>query len=242
MKRSALILAAFLASLAFVGTASAGAEGGPCTTPQGSGAELEADCKALAEDEKALAEDEAEEAKQKREDEAPSFLKVTVKSFTGLPPGYTYAEPGFAEITSNTPGRDLTVQVDGEGKTWIYNENQRSGDGKIIFPWSCRHPETVYRYAISAGTEPGHILTRSGHFKGASRYRCALLFNLAVREHAEAIRQREAVERKHRREALERQRRFESNCRTVGGTPVTIQTREGPYIVCRSQTGGIVAV
>jgi hypothetical protein len=176
------------------------------------------------------------------EQAAPPSLNVTVKSFTGFPPGYTYAEPGYTEITSDTPGSDLTVQVDGEGKAWLYNENDRSGDGKVIFGWSCRHPDTVYSYVVSAGTEPGHILTRSGHFKGASRYRCALLFNLAIHERAEAIRRQEALERKRRREALERQRRFESNCRTVGGTPVTIQTREGPYIVCRSQTGGIVPV
>jgi hypothetical protein len=215
--RSVFVVAlAALVSLAFAGTASAAAEEEECPGVLG------VPC-------------EAERA-------APPLLNVTLASFTGVPTLFTYAEPGYTEITSDTPGRDLTIQVRGEGKAWLYNENDRLGDGSVIFGWSCRHPGTVYSYVVSAGTEPGHILTRSGHFKGASRYRCALLFNIAVREHVAAIRQREAVERKHRREALERQRRFESNCRTVGGTPVTIQTREGPYIVCRSQTGGIVAV
>ncbi len=89
------------------------------------------------------------------EQAAPPSLNVTVKSFTGFPPGYTYAEPGYTEITSDTPGSDLTVQVDGEGKAWLYNENDRSGDGKVIFGWSCRHPDTVYSYVVSAGTETG---------------------------------------------------------------------------------------
>jgi hypothetical protein len=190
---------------------------------------LEATCKALAET-------EAESAKMAAEEAAPTSLNVTLESHHGG----SYAEPGYTVIKSETSGRDLTVQVSTGDQTVIFTEESRAGDGKVWIPWSCRHPGAVYSYTVSAGTQS--ILTRNGHFTGASRYWCGQLLRRAVRERTEAIRQREEVERKHRREALERQRRFEANCRTVGGTPVTIQTREGPYIVCRSQTGGIVPV
>jgi hypothetical protein len=83
-------------------------------------------------------------------------------------------------------------------------------------------------------------LPKSGSFTDASRGQCEKARRLSVRKHREEVRQQHAEERRELDEELARDRLYEANCRKVGGKPVTIQTNEGPEIVCRSQTGGIV--
>lgn len=61
-------------------------------------------------------------------------------------------------------------------------------------------------------------------------------------ESTEEVREQRAREHRTFEEQLARDRLYEANCRKVGGKPVTIQTNEGPELVCRSQTGGIVEV
>jgi hypothetical protein len=108
--------------------------------------------------------------------------------------------------------------------------------------WSCKQPGTVYSYVVTATAEFGEEppLTKSGSFVGASRRQCYEAPRLARRKHREEVREQHAKERRKLDEELARDRLYEANCRKVGGKPVTIQTSEGPEIVCRSQTGGIV--
>lgn len=118
-----------------------------------------------------------------------------------------------------------------------------SGDKYVsVISWSCKQPGTVYSYEITAtsrfGEEPP--LTKTGSFVGASKRQCKEAPRLALQKHREEVRQQLAQERRKLDEELARDRLYEANCREVGGKPVTIQTSEGPEIVCRSQTGGIV--
>ena len=111
----------------------------------------------------------------------------------------------------------------------------------VVF-WSCKPPGTVYSYTVTATTEYGEepSLTKTGSFAGATQRQCNQALRVYLRRHGEEVRHEQAKARRERGEELARQRRFESNCRIVGGKPVTIQTSRGPEIVCRSQTGGIV--
>ena len=115
---------------------------------------------------------------------------------------------------------------------------------EALVQWTCKKPGTVYSYTVTAeprwGEEPP--LTKTGSFKGASQRQCDDALRLHLRKHGEEVRRQQAQARRERGEELARQRRFEANCRTVGGLLVTIQTDQGPEIVCRSKTGGIIEV
>ena len=195
----------------------------PCPAPPSSGAELEADCKALAEDEARLAESErqlaeanAEQAQLASERASPPSLEVSLMSEHGR----SFAEPGSTLIQSETLGRDLRVVVRGAGHTLTVTESSKGGSGFVVVPWTCVRPGAVYHVTVTAGTTAP--LTRRGVFRGASVGWCN-----ALRQRSEAAQ-------------LAARHRFESNCRTVGGKPVVIQTAGGRALVCRSQTGGIV--
>jgi hypothetical protein len=139
----------------------------------------------------------------------------------------------------------VTVTVRAHGATVLSAESPieevrefNSGPGVLrtsSVSWSCKQPGTVYSYEVTAtpayGEEPP--LTKHGSFAGASRRQCHEAPRLASRKHREAL-------RRQRDKELARDRLYEANCRKVGGKPVTIQTNEGPELVCRSQTGGIV--
>jgi hypothetical protein len=126
-----------------------------------------------------------------------------------------------------------------EGREWI-----EPGDNYVsIVSWSCKQSGSVYSYEVTAtsgfeGEEPP--LTKTGSFAGASKRQCEQAPGLARRKHREEVREQRARERRTLEEQLARDRLYEANCRKVGGKPVTIQTNEGPELVCRSQTGGIV--
>jgi hypothetical protein len=178
------------------------------------------------------------------EEGAPSpSLEVTTRSHyePEIP-----SEPGKTELDIQaTFGWDVKVTVRAHGAIVLSEESPieeadefNSGPGVLhvsFVSWSCKQPETVYSYEVTATPEFSEEtpLTRSGSFVGASRRQCHEAPRLALRKHREEVRRR-------RDEELARRWRFEANCRTVGGKPVILQTRQGPYMVCRSQTGGIV--
>jgi hypothetical protein len=156
------------------------------------------------------------------------------------------SEPGKTELDIQaTFGWDVKVTVRAHGAIVLSEESPieeadefNSGPGVLhisFVSWSCRQPETVYSYEVTATPEFSEetLLTRSGSFVGASRRQCHEAPRLASRKHRESV-------RRQREEELARDRLYEANCRKVGGKPVTIQTNRGPEIVCRSQTGGIV--
>lgn len=146
---------------------------------------------------------------------------------------------------------DVKVTVRAHGAIVLSEEpsveegNEWNGSGEhyvSIVSWSCKQTGTVYSYEVTAtprfGEEPPS--TKSGSFAGASKQQCKKAPRLALQKHREEVREQRAQERRKLDEELARNRLYEANCRKVGGKPVTIQTSEGPEIVCRSQTGGIV--
>jgi len=187
------------------------------------------------------------------EDTPPPLLEVTTTSHyePEIP-----SEPGKTVLhIKATIEWNVTVTVSAHGTTVPVYESGVSDSvvkegGELttgptamresVVPWSCKQPGTVYSYVISAGYGAEQTLTKSGSFAGASRRQCQEVRRLAVRRRREEVREQRAEARRKLSEELARQRLYEANCHKVGGKPVTIQTNEGPEIVCRSQTGGIV--
>jgi len=175
----------------------------------------------------------------------PPLLEVTTRSHyePEIP-----SEPGKTELDIQaTFGWDVKVTVRAHGAIVLSEESPieeadefNSGPGVLhisFVSWSCKQPETVYSYEVTATPEFSEEtpLKRSGSFVGASRRQCHEAPRLALRKHREEVRRR-------RDEELARDWLYEANCRKVGGKPVTIQTNGGPELVCRSQTGGIIEV
>lgn len=165
------------------------------------------------------------------------------------------SQPGRTEVNIRaTFGWDVQITVRAHGATVLAEESPIDEEefddspGELhtsLVRWSCKQPGTVYSYVVTATpnymfepvVESGEQspLTKSGTFVGASRQQCEQAPRIARREHrAEVRRQRE--------QALASRRLYEANCRAVGGKPAIVQTDQGPYLVCRSQTGGIVEV
>lgn len=185
----------------------------------------------------------------------PPSLEVTTRSH--YEPENS-SEPGWTELDIKAIFTwDVTVTVRAHDTTVFFEEPENtdivaadgveSSSGLMVthvspVPWSCKQPGTMYSYEVTATPEFGEEppLPKSGSFTGASRRQCEVVRRLAVRKHREEQREQRAQERRKLDEELARDRLYEANCRKVGGKPVTIQTSEGPEIVCRSQTGGIV--
>jgi hypothetical protein len=126
-----------------------------------------------------------------------------------------------------------------------------------VVPWSCRGRSvgrTITFYISEIGGS-GPPLEYVGHFKeGTTKRWCTAEKRKREREegaarartrrhYAERIRrEREERERQQAEERFEEQR-FESNCRAIGGIPVTVLNSEHRWvIVCRSRSGGTIPV
>jgi len=189
------------------------------------------------------------------EDALPRVLEVsTTPRYEPVSP----SELGKTELhITTTANWRVSITVRAHGAT-VLSEEQRGTEGfveqgkelapgptgthgAVVF-WTCKPPGTVYSYEVTATTEYGiePTLTKTGSFIGATQRQCEKALRIYVRRHGEQVRRQQAKARRERGEELARQRRFESNCRIVGGKPVTIQTNRGSEIVCRSQTGGII--
>jgi hypothetical protein len=112
----------------------------------------------------------------------------------------------------------------------------------VVVPWTCTRPGGTYQFSVTAQSDTGAALTRSGHFSPVSRARCQ-----ALKRREQAARERSA--RQYAEEVLAQLReehaaleRFEANCRQLGGTPVTLHTSEGNEKACRAPNGGRLAV
>lgn len=189
------------------------------------------------------------------EEAPPPLLEVTTTSH--YEPENT-SEPGQTEFDIKALfSWDVTVTVRAHGTTVFFEEPENTdfiaaagvetSAGLTVthvssVPWSCKQPGAVYSYVVTATTRFGEEPppSESGSFTGASRGQCEKARRLSARRHREEVREQHAEERRKLDEELARDRIYEANCRKVGGKPVTIQTDEGPEIVCRSQTGGIV--
>lgn len=131
----------------------------------------------------------------------------------------------------------------------------------MIVPWSCRgqHVGRAITFYITEQGGSGPPLEYVGHFKeGITKQWCSA--TKRKREHEESVartrarargkrhyieRIRREREERERRQAEERfeEHRFETNCRAIGGIPVTVLNSEHRWvIVCRSRAGGTIPV
>jgi hypothetical protein len=202
-------------------------------------------CKAdeAADEASALAEQQAAEAKANAN--AVRSLSVRIISH----PGSSSRHPGETELDIRTvPFAQVILIL----KRYGHRREQfqaipdtlsaTSAEIDVPIGWTCKRPGSTYRYVVSAHTDTGQPIVRTGSFAPVSVQRCHL-FERREREAREQHERRytEEVERQERQER-ERLERFEANCRTLGGTPVTLYTSEGSVRSCRAPNGGTLRV
>lgn len=153
-------------------------------------------------------------------------------------------DPGYTAIDITTSPYAYVVV-----KLWRYGHNTEHfewgahpTEAAEVIRWSCRSPGGVYRYVVEAKSGVGPTLTRKGRFAPVSAARCHALKH----EEAEARRRsdRRAAEERRRVEDEERERLeiYEANCRTEGGTPITLFVEGRAERYCRAPQGGLLPV
>jgi hypothetical protein len=162
--------------------------------------------------------------------------------------GPSLAHPGYTSLAVTTsPYAFVTVTLARNGRKTLHREwGEQPSAVAANVAWSCRHPGGAYRYTVTAWTDVGRKLTRTGSFTPISASRCRVLErqerDTGKRQQAQAkIREaREYEEEIERREhaAHEQQERQESICREEGGTPTIIIGAEGATWVCEAPGGG----
>ena len=158
--------------------------------------------------------------------------------------GKTIAATGYATLyVTTSPYAYVTVRLTRFGHRTEKLEwgRARTAPASVV-RWSCGHPGGTYHYEVASRTNVGSTLVRRGQFTAITAARCQAM----ERREAEA-RERSAREyaervRHEAREAREKLEQWEGNCRTLGGTPVTLYTSEGSERACRSPRGGLLPV
>jgi hypothetical protein len=188
------------------------------------------------------------------EEQAPPKLEVTTKPEPELTepnyPGWTtlhVVAPVFWRVHVVVSTHDKTIlDEEPQGESIPVTENEQIVPGptekaQVSVRWpSCATPNIIFSYTVTVANYGQEEMTTTGTFPGATQHQCEQARRTYLRDGVEEARRAQARKRRQRHEALVRLRRFEANCRTVGGTPVTIQSSQGPRRVCRSKTGGIV--
>jgi hypothetical protein len=164
--------------------------------------------------------------------------------------GTSTAHPGETELVITTaPFAQVTITLTRHGRRRVerfdVGTSSLTATTAAVTPtinWSCAAPGGTYHYVVTARTDVGRSLARSGHFSPVSAAHCRLLKRRETearqrnaRRYAESVAQHEREER----EALEQ---WEENCRALGGTPVTLHTSEGNERACRAPNGGRISV
>jgi hypothetical protein len=162
--------------------------------------------------------------------------------------GPSLAHPGYTTLEVTTsPYAFVTVTLARNGRTTLHREwgEQPSATAANV-AWSCQHPGGAYRYTVTASTDVGRKLTRTGRFTPVSVARCRALErrekDAGKRQQAQA-RERaaheyeEEVARRGRAEREEREQQ-ESVCRQEGGTPTIVIGSEGATWACEAPGGG----
>lgn len=179
--------------------------------------------------------------------------------------GRTFQHPGYTTLEVKTaPEAAAFMTVDfwyGKrhlGQRWWrppYTPQELAEARTFDFPWSCGpHGGGTIRYEAHARGESGETL----HFDGSFRENLSARWCRSAKRRLEAAERRRGEEesrvRREERQAEEQRNRerasheraelerYESNCRTLGGTPVTIKVGNGTARVCRGPNGGIIPV
>lgn len=177
----------------------------------------------------------------------------------------TYQHPGYTTLEVKTaPEAAAFMTIDfwyGKrhlGQRWWrppYTPQELAEARTFSFPWSCGpHGGGTIRYEARARGESGETL----HFAGSFHENLSARWCRSAKRRLEAAERRRGEEeariRREEREAAEQRNRerasheraelerYESNCRTLGGTPVTIKVGNGTARVCRGPSGGIIPV
>jgi hypothetical protein len=178
--------------------------------------------------------------------------------------GHTYRHPGFTNfevLTAPEPAAFMTIDLhygrENLGQlAWKppYSAQQREESRSGYVEWDCHFPNEAITYVAGARGETGPTMTATGTFRAlisAKWCRFARKREIAVNrrrgeEEARARREEREEQARHNREKAEHERaeheRFESNCRALGGTPVTIHLSTGSARVCRGPNGGLIPV
>jgi hypothetical protein len=168
--------------------------------------------------------------------------RLSVRSI-GHNSGSSYG-PGYTRLRVTTsPFAHVSVKLSRRGHATYHVEwGEQATAVAIDVPWSCASPGGIYRYVVSARTNVGKTLTRSGRFSPVSPDRCRFLKRREAE--ARARENRETQEGYEREARAERQRveHFEHNCRVIGGTPAELEAEGKPLVVCRKQGGGLIPV
>jgi hypothetical protein len=198
----------------------------------------------------AAAESRAEQAAKVKQARAKPVARLTVAAVAHN--GDTTARPGYTTINVTTsPYAFVDVElIRGKRRTTRIEWGEHPAAVAQEIPWSCRSPGGAYRYTVTARTDVGKKLTRSGSFAPVSAVRCHTLQRRegSVNEHRqETARERSAhafEEEVVRRDALEReeQEREEDTCREEGGTPTIVLLPGGPPWLCEGPRGGALPV
>lgn len=119
-------------------------------------------------------------------------------------------------------------------------------NGGFAIRWSCDRPGGRYRISAEATDQYGATRQATRSFRPVSRTRCrqlrareAALRRASARRRAQQERARRQADARRRAAALQR---FKSNCRKLGGTPVLLQSIDGPEWYCRAPGGGFLPV
>ena len=198
----------------------------------------------------AEAESRAEQAARVKEARAKPVTRLTVAAVAHN--GDTTAHPGYTTINVTTsPYAFVDVELTrGKRHTTRIEWGERPAAVAQEIPWSCRSPGGTYRYTVTARTDVGKKLMRSGYFAPVSAVRCHTLQRRegGVNQHRqETARERSAhafeeeVIRKDTAEH-EEQEREEDICRQEGGTPTIVLLPGGPPWLCEGPRGGALPV
>ncbi len=158
--------------------------------------------------------------------------------------GRTSKDPGYTELVVSTSHYAyVSVKLVRYGhSTEDFEWGDVSTEVAETIPWSCESPGGTYGYVVTARTNVAPAFTTRGHFSPVSVERCRTL----KREEAESREQseRRAAEERRRGEREERERleTYEANCRTEGGTPITLIVEGRPLRYCRAPQGGLLPV
>lgn len=183
---------------------------------------------------------EREQAARRTEAQKRPITKLIVRPVSHY--GQSSRYPGYTNLEVTTaPWAYVTVTLIRYGHlTRHFEWGENANATAMVVHWTCGRPGGTYRYIVTSHSDAGGILVRRGRFQPVSAARCAAL----ERQEAEArARNRQEVEqqvRESQRQERERLERFETNCRKELGTPITLETSEGPARYCRGPFGGLI--
>jgi hypothetical protein len=158
--------------------------------------------------------------------------------------GHSSTDPGYTNLDITTsPYAHVVVKLSRYGHSTEHFEwGSHSTEVAEVIRWTCKSPGGTYRYVVTAKSNVGPTLTRRGHFEPVSITSCHQYEQREAEAHARHEREVIAGYEQEAREERERRERYETNCRKLGGEPVTLEVEHEYRIYCRAPGGGTLTV